>query len=335
MAPDHTPGVQEAHRLAWHLLCVGVDAALEAPLPPPTPRPGAHRVVSLDEAVALVAGWRAAGHRVATTNGCFDLLHEGHVIALAEARVQADHLAALACNTDASVGRAKGPGRPVVPFEQRAAVLAALRPVDLVVPLDDDLPTDALRRLGPDVHVKGAEYDRATCPRPRRWRTSAAASTATPWWRTAPPPACCVAWDRAVTERADTTALAAVAEVRARLASSGPPTIVVVGDVMLDRYVDGTSTRLSPEAPVPVVDVRGEYLRAGWRRQRGRRPGRPRRERAAGGPGGRRRGPVTVWPTCWVRSPRWTPTSWWPRVGPPPPRSGCVSTVATCSGWTA
>lgn len=61
-----------------------------------------------------------------------------------------------------------------------------------------------------------------------------------------------------MTERADTTALAAVAEVRARLASSGPPTIVVVGDVMLDRYVDGTSTRLSPEAPVPVVDVRGE-----------------------------------------------------------------------------
>lgn len=161
VAPDHTPGVQEAHRLAWHLLCVGVDAALEAPLPPPPP--AADRVVSLDDAEARVAGWRQAGHRVATTNGCFDLLHEGHVAALAEARAQADHLVVL-CNTDASVSRAKGPDRPVVPFAQRAAVLAALRSVDLVVPLDDDLPTASLVRLRPDVHVKGAEYDHADLP---------------------------------------------------------------------------------------------------------------------------------------------------------------------------
>jgi rfaE bifunctional protein nucleotidyltransferase chain/domain len=161
VAPDHTPGVQEAHRLAWHLLCVGVDAALEAPLGPPPS--DADRVVTLDQAVARVAGWRDAGHRVATTNGCFDLLHEGHVAALAEARAQADHLVVL-CNTDASVVRAKGPGRPAVPFEQRAAVLAALRAVDLVVPLDDDLPTGSLVRLRPDVHVKGAEYDVADLP---------------------------------------------------------------------------------------------------------------------------------------------------------------------------
>lgn len=159
VAPDHTPGVQEAHRLAWHLLCVGIDAVLEAPLPAPV----LPRVVSLDEAEVAVAGWRAAGHRVATTNGGFDLLHEGHVASLAEARAQADHLVVL-CNTDASVARAKGPGRPAVPFEQRAAVLAALRSVDLVVPLDDDLPTAALARLRPDVHVKGAEYDLADLP---------------------------------------------------------------------------------------------------------------------------------------------------------------------------
>lgn len=161
VAPDHTPGVQEAHRLAWHLLCVGIDAALDAPLVPPPP--AADRVVSLAGALARVAGWRDAGHRVATTNGCFDLLHEGHVAALAEARAQADHLVVL-CNTDASVARAKGPGRPVVPFAERAAVLAALRSVDLVVALDDDLPTASLLQLRPDVHVKGAEYGRADLP---------------------------------------------------------------------------------------------------------------------------------------------------------------------------
>jgi rfaE bifunctional protein nucleotidyltransferase chain/domain len=153
VAPDHTPGVQEAHRLAWHLLCVGIDAVLDAPLPPAAPE-----VCSLDEAIRCVAGWRTAGHRIATTNGCFDVLHEGHVAALAEARRQADHLVVL-CNSDASVARSKGPSRPLIPFEQRVAVLAALRSVDLVIELYDDLPTALLELLRPDVHVKGSEYE--------------------------------------------------------------------------------------------------------------------------------------------------------------------------------
>jgi rfaE bifunctional protein nucleotidyltransferase chain/domain len=173
VAPDHTPGVQEAHRLAWHLLCVGIDAILDAPLPPAAPRTGADhpvlgggrdraaieqaRVLDLEAALERVAGWRAAGHRIATTNGCFDVLHEGHVAALDEARRQADHLVVL-CNTDASTTRVKGPGRPVVPYDQRAAVLAGLRSVDIVVALDDDLPTALLEQLRPDVHVKGSEY---------------------------------------------------------------------------------------------------------------------------------------------------------------------------------
>lgn len=162
VAPDHTPGVQEAHRLAWHLLCVGIDAILDAPVSAGPAGSGAtrvdvDRVVAIDDALERVAGWRAAGHRIATTNGCFDVLHDGHVAALDEARLQADHLIVL-CNTDASVARLKGPARPVVPFEQRAAVLAGLRSVDLVVALDDDLPTALLARLRPDVHAKGGEY---------------------------------------------------------------------------------------------------------------------------------------------------------------------------------
>jgi rfaE bifunctional protein nucleotidyltransferase chain/domain len=154
VAPDHTPGVQEAHRLAWHLLCVGIDAVLDAPLPPA----GVDRVLTVDDALERVAAWRAAGHRIATTNGCFDVLHEGHVAALDEARRQADHLVVL-CNTDASTARVKGPARPLVPFDQRAAVLAGLRSVDLVLALDDDLPTALLEQIRPDVHVKGGEYE--------------------------------------------------------------------------------------------------------------------------------------------------------------------------------
>jgi rfaE bifunctional protein nucleotidyltransferase chain/domain len=165
VAPEHTPGVQEAHRLAWHLLCVGIDAILDATGPVVPPGFGSlavagspdDRVVTIAHARDLVAGWRAAGHRFATTNGCFDVLHDGHVAALDEARRQADHLIVL-CNTDASVARLKGPSRPVVPFEQRAAVLAGLRSVDLVVALDDDLPTGLLAQLRPDVHAKGGEY---------------------------------------------------------------------------------------------------------------------------------------------------------------------------------
>lgn len=159
VAPDHTPGVQEAHRQAWHLLCVGIDAILDAPLPP-APTRGA---VPLPEALDQVARWRAAGHRIATTNGCFDVLHEGHLAALGEARLQADHLVVL-CNSDESTSRLKGPTRPVVPFEQRAAVLTGLRAVDLVVALHDDVPTSLLEQLRPDVHVKGSEYEVADLP---------------------------------------------------------------------------------------------------------------------------------------------------------------------------
>jgi rfaE bifunctional protein nucleotidyltransferase chain/domain len=170
VAPEHTPGVQEAHRLAWHLLCVGIDAVLDSasgPVPTGPELAGTDtrsadgsdpgRVIGLDDALSRVAGWRTAGHRIATTNGCFDVLHDGHIAALDEARRQADHLIVL-CNTDASVARLKGPTRPVVPFARRAAVLAGLRSVDLVIALDDDLPTDLLARLRPDVHAKGGEY---------------------------------------------------------------------------------------------------------------------------------------------------------------------------------
>jgi D-beta-D-heptose 7-phosphate kinase / D-beta-D-heptose 1-phosphate adenosyltransferase len=138
-----------------HVICDLVGSLLTQPV---HPAPTTTRVVDIDDAVARREAWRRCGREVVTTNGCFDLLHEGHVSALSEARAQGDHLIVMV-NTDASVRRAKGDDRPVVPFEQRAAVLAALRAVDLVVALDDDTPVALLDRLRPDVHCKGARYE--------------------------------------------------------------------------------------------------------------------------------------------------------------------------------
>ena len=100
---------------------------------------------------------RAAGERIVFTNGCFDILHAGHVGYLDEARRLGDRLV-VAVNGDASVRRLKGEGRPVNPLRERMAVLAALSAVDWVVDFDDDTPEALIARLRPDVLVKGGDY---------------------------------------------------------------------------------------------------------------------------------------------------------------------------------
>ena len=101
--------------------------------------------------------WRRAGASVAFTNGCFDLLHAGHVSYLAQASALADHLV-VGLNTDASVRRLKGPSRPVQTELDRALILAALRSVDLVVLFAEDTPAELIELLEPDVLVKGGDY---------------------------------------------------------------------------------------------------------------------------------------------------------------------------------
>ena len=91
------------------------------------------------------------------TNGCFDVLHAGHVAYLAWARAQGDALV-LGLNTDESVRRLKGENRPIVPFEERAEVLRALRSVDVVVGFGERTPEVLLERIRPDVHVKSDQY---------------------------------------------------------------------------------------------------------------------------------------------------------------------------------
>ncbi len=94
---------------------------------------------------------------VVWTNGCFDLLHVGHVRNLQAARSRGDALV-VGVNSDASVRQLKGPGRPLVPAAQRVEVLAALECIDYVVVFEELTPTEALARLQPDIHCKGADY---------------------------------------------------------------------------------------------------------------------------------------------------------------------------------
>ena len=101
--------------------------------------------------------WREAGRRVVLTNGCFDLLHAGHLALLEAARHEGDALV-VAINSDGSVRRLKGSGRPLVPQAERAEALAALEAVDRVVVYDEDTPVAVVKALLPDVLVKGADW---------------------------------------------------------------------------------------------------------------------------------------------------------------------------------
>jgi D-beta-D-heptose 7-phosphate kinase/D-beta-D-heptose 1-phosphate adenosyltransferase len=116
-----------------------------------------NKVLALDEAVDRVCKLKQRGKRVVFTNGCFDLLHLGHTRYLAEARALGDVLI-VAVNSDRAVRELKGAHRPMVPEEERAEVLAALRAVDYVTIFDDLTPREVIARMLPDVLVKGADW---------------------------------------------------------------------------------------------------------------------------------------------------------------------------------
>ena len=116
-----------------------------------------------ESAEAFAAELRGRGRCVVATGGCFDVLHAGHVSTLEAARALGDGLVVL-LNSDASVRRLKGPGRPVNPQEDRARVLLGLSCVDAVLTFDEDDPRAALRRLRPDVWVKGGDYEDTDLP---------------------------------------------------------------------------------------------------------------------------------------------------------------------------
>ena len=127
------------------------------------PRSSAAKIVTRAEAVRRAAAERRAGRRVVFANGGFDLLHAGHVRYLEAARAEGDWLV-VAVNSDASVARAKGDGRPIVPADERAEIVAALECVDAVVVFEEDSPAGLLAELEPDVHAKGTDYTPDSVP---------------------------------------------------------------------------------------------------------------------------------------------------------------------------
>ncbi|MBI3513010.1 MAG: D-glycero-beta-D-manno-heptose 1-phosphate adenylyltransferase, partial [Proteobacteria bacterium] len=118
---------------------------------------GESKVMTLPAAMERIAGWRVQGLKIGFTNGVFDLLHPGHVSLLAQARAQCDRLV-VGLNSDASVKRLKGPGRPIQAETARAVVLASLAHVDAVVIFAEDTPIGLIEAVRPDVLVKGADY---------------------------------------------------------------------------------------------------------------------------------------------------------------------------------
>jgi len=127
------------------------------PEPRRAPRPSRAKIVTLSRLEPKLRAARRAGRRIVFTNGVFDLLHPGHVQLLERARRLGD-LLVVAINTDASVRRLKGPTRPFQGQRDRAAVLAGLEAVDYVITFGDDTPLRAIRRVQPDILVKGGDW---------------------------------------------------------------------------------------------------------------------------------------------------------------------------------
>jgi D-beta-D-heptose 7-phosphate kinase/D-beta-D-heptose 1-phosphate adenosyltransferase len=129
------------------------------------------RIVPRAELAAWAQDHHAAGRRIAFTNGCFDLVHRGHLDNLIQAAAAADVLL-VALNDDASVRELKGAGRPVLPEDDRAALIAALRPVGAVTIFGEPTPLETILLARPDVLVKGSEYQEAEivgAPEVRSW----------------------------------------------------------------------------------------------------------------------------------------------------------------------
>ncbi|MEU5945181.1 D-glycero-beta-D-manno-heptose 1-phosphate adenylyltransferase [Micromonospora sp. NPDC047465] len=137
--------------------CVCRREDLLAALDVPVDGAGHRSLVGAEELAALVAEHRRAGRSIVFTNGCFDVLHRGHVRYLEQARALGD-LLVVAVNSDGSVRRLKGPDRPVNPVEDRIALLAALACVDHVVVFEEDSPAGLIETVRPDVYVKGGDY---------------------------------------------------------------------------------------------------------------------------------------------------------------------------------
>jgi D-beta-D-heptose 7-phosphate kinase/D-beta-D-heptose 1-phosphate adenosyltransferase len=116
-----------------------------------------NKIMTLEQAKARISSWKVLGKTVAFTNGCFDILHPGHLYSIGQAAKEADYLI-VGLNSDASIQRLKGPERPINSTDSRALVIANLVLVDAVVVFEQDTPYELITALLPDVLVKGGDY---------------------------------------------------------------------------------------------------------------------------------------------------------------------------------
>lgn len=148
MAIGHGFVVSEAAEIAWNAGAQYVQGRMNRPVTPAELSPNG--IVEPEDL-------RDRDFKLVFTNGCFDLLHDGHIKTLEFAKEKGQKLV-VALNTDASIRRLKGEGRPVMPLEQRMRVMASLKPVDFVVSFDEDTPLEVIKKIRPDVLVKGQDY---------------------------------------------------------------------------------------------------------------------------------------------------------------------------------
>jgi len=158
-----TPRIQELQLVAEHVLCECIEEILDGDRSWLQPPPGARKLLDWSNLLARRHAWRTEGRVVVWTNGCFDLLHGGHLAGLRAARAFGDILV-VGVNGDESVSRLKGAGRPIVDAAQRLELVAGLDVVDAVVLFEEDTPVRSLGRLRPDIHCKGADWQEREIP---------------------------------------------------------------------------------------------------------------------------------------------------------------------------
>jgi D-beta-D-heptose 7-phosphate kinase/D-beta-D-heptose 1-phosphate adenosyltransferase len=195
------------------------------------------------------------------TNGCFDVLHPGHVDLLERARSLGDRLV-VGLNSDASARALKGPGRPLVPQEERALMLRSLRSVDEVIIFDEPTPERLIEELSPDVLVKGGDWpvDRIVGAAAvlRRGGRVISLPFRLPYSTTG-----LIERIAASSHPFPAAAVPPGSPGPGILDSFRGRRVLVLGDIMLDRYWFGTVNRISPEAPVPIIKKRGDVLAPG------------------------------------------------------------------------
>lgn len=210
------------------------------------------KIQTREELASQLKARKAAGEKIVFTNGCFDLLHVGHIDLLQRARDMGDFLV-VGLNSDASVQRLKGPNRPIHPQDARARVMAALGCVDAVVVFEEDTPVETIEILKPSIHVKGGDYWPEDLPEATAVRAGGGEVRIVPFVEG-------FSTTRALEKQATVAATQAVIVIPARYGSTrfpGKPLVELAGQTVISRVVRATlQTTASKPVLVATDDIR-------------------------------------------------------------------------------